>query len=122
MEDRHAVCGALVRSVAIECVVEDGTDRADLDGAGGGSFEAIDAERSGEAQNAEAGSESLLRMGPPLQDEIAQGGGCRPHAGGVLADAVDGPVGVAAMTGRHVVRNGGVFVVAARSQMYGDPL
>ena len=76
MEDRHAVCGALVRSVAIELVVEDGTDRsvgerADLDGACGGGFETIGAERSGEAQNAEAGSESLLGMGPPLQDKIA---------------------------------------------------
>lgn len=82
-------------------VVEDRTDRsvgerADLDGACGGGFETIDAERFGEAQNAEAGSESLLGVRPPLQDEIAQRGGRRADAGGVLADAADGPVGVAA--------------------------
>ena len=86
MEDRHAVRGALVLGVTIELVVEDGTDRsvgerADLDGACGGGFETIDAERFGEAQNAEAGSESLLGVRPPLQDAIAQRGGRRADAG-----------------------------------------
>ena len=97
MEDRHAVCGALVRSVTIELVVEDGADRsvgerADLDGAGGGSFEAIDAERSGEAQDAEAGSESLLGMGPSLQDETHNA-------------AVAGPTFVASLRMRSMVQS-----------------
>ena len=107
MEDRHTVRGARVRGVAIELVVEDGADRAigeraDLDGACGGSFETCDAERSRQAQDAEAGSEALLGMGPLLQDKITERGGGRADEGSVPSDAADGPVGVTAVAGRHV--------------------
>src|ERR1700730_15383844 len=127
MDDRRAVRGTPVRSLPIELMVEDGTDRsvaerANLDGACGGGFEAFAAERAHQPQDAAAGAETLFGMGPAFQDEFAQRRGCRPDAGGFLADAVDGPVGVAAMTGRHVVRDGRVLVVAARSCVNGDPL
>jgi hypothetical protein len=62
---------------------------------------------------AEAGSEPLLGVGSLLQDEIAQRRGCRADQGGIAADAADGPVGVTAMTGWHVVGGGRVLAVAA---------
>jgi hypothetical protein len=61
-------------------------------------------------------------VGPLLQDEIAERRGGRADEGGVPADAADGPVGVPAMAGRHVVGGGRVLAVAARSHMHGDPL
>src|SRR5215471_4906151 len=60
--------------------------------------------------------------GPALQEEFAQRGGCRPDAGRFLANAIDGPVGIAAMTGRHVFGDYRVLVVAARSHVSSDPL
>ena len=127
MEDRRAVRGTLVCAVSIELVVENGPDRAvgeraDLDGARGGGFQTCDAEWPCQAQDAEAGSESLFGVRPLLQDEIAQCRGCRADEGGVSADAADGPVGVTAMAGGHVVGGGGVLAIAARSHVHGDPL
>ena len=81
MDNRRAV-RRLMSSLPIELVVEDGADRAvgeraDLDGARGSGFQPSDAERSHQTQDAEAGSEALLGVRPPLQDEIAErrGGG-----------------------------------------------
>jgi len=127
MEDRHAVRGLLACGVSIELVVEDGTDRAvgqraDLDGARSGGLQPCDTERPRQTQDAEAGSEALLGMRPPLQDEFAERRGCRTDEGGVPADTTDGPVGVTAMAGRHVVGGGGVLAVAARSHVHGDAL
>src|SRR6516162_449284 len=127
MNDRGAVRGTLVGGLPIELVVEDGTDRsvaerADIDGACGCGFEAFDAERAHQTQDAPAGAKALFGMRPAFQDEFAQRGGCRPDAGRFLANAIDGPVGIAAMTGRHVFGDGRVLVVAARSQMSSDPL
>ena len=124
---KRTVRGTLVCGVSIELGVEDGTDRAvgeraDLDGAGGGGFQTGDAERPRQPQDAEAGSEAPLGVGPLLQDEVAERGGCRTDAGGVPVDEADGPVGVTAMAGRHVVGGGGVLAVAARSHVHGDPL
>ena len=39
-----------------------------------------------------------------------------------MANALDGPVGIAPVAGRHVLGDGGVSVIAAGSQMRGDPL
>src|SRR5215468_5209329 len=127
MDDRCAVRGTLVGGLPIELVVEDGTDRsvaerADVDGARGGSFEAFDAERAHQTQDAPAGAKALFGMGPAFQEEFAQRGGCRPDAGRFLADTIDGPVGITAMTGRHVFGDGRVLVVAARSHVSSDPL
>src|SRR5438445_2956540 len=127
MEDRRAVRSTLVRGVSIEFVVEDGADRsigerANLDSARCGGFQTCDAERPHQAQDAEAGSESLLGVGPLLQDQLTERRGCRADQGGVPADAADGPVGVTAMAGWHVVGGGRVLAVAARSHVHGDPL
>src|SRR6266581_4036186 len=108
MEDRRAVRSTLVCGVSIELVVEDGTERAvgeraDLDGARGGGFQTCEAERPRQTQDAEAGAEAQFRMGPVLQDEIAERRSGRPDEGGVPADVADGPVGVTAMAGWHVV-------------------
>src|SRR5205823_6973830 len=121
MEDRRAVRSTLVRGVSIEFVVEDGTDRSvgertDLDGTRGGT------ERPRQPQDAEAGSEALLGVRPVLQDKIAERDGCRPDEGGVPADTADSPVGVTAMTGRHMVGSGRVLAIAARSHVDSDPL
>src|SRR6478609_8431716 len=124
MDDRRTVRSPLVCGVSIELVVEDGADRAigeraDLDGMRCSGFQTCDAERPRQPQDAEAGSEALLGMGSLLQDEIAERCGCRADEGGVSADAADGPVGVTAMTGWHVVGGSGVFAVAARSHVHG---
>jgi hypothetical protein len=65
--------------------------------------EACGAERSRQTQDAKAGSEALFGMRPVLQDEIAERRGCWPDERGIPADAADGPVGVTAMTGRHII-------------------
>ena len=127
MEDWRTVRGRPVCGVSIELVVEDGTDRAvgqraDLDSARGSGFQPCDTERPRQPQDAEAGSEALLGMRPPLQDEFAERRGCRTDEGSVPADTADGPVGVTAMAGRHVVGGGGVLAVAARSHVHGDAL
>ena len=127
MEDRRTVRGRPVCGVSIELVVEDGTDRAvgeraDLDGAGGGGLQPGDPERPRQPQDAEAGSEALLGMRPLIEDEIAERHGRRTDEGGIPADTADGPVGVSAMAGRHVVGGGGVLAIAARSHVHGDAL
>src|ERR1700757_4791899 len=113
MDDRRTVRSPLVCGVSIELVVEDGADRAigeraDLDGVRCRGFPTRDAERPRQPQDAEAGSEALLGMGSLLQDEIAERRGCGADERGVPANAAEGPVGVAAMTGWHVVGGGGV--------------
>src|ERR1700730_13668352 len=57
-----------------------------------------------------------------IEDQFAQRRGGRPDQGGVLADALDGPAGVAPMAGCHVLRHGRMFVVAAHALMGGVPL
>src|SRR5437868_7821859 len=76
VEDRHAIGGRRLRSLAIELVVEDRAhravgQRADLDRPRGGGFQAIGAERPHQAHDAEAGTEALLRVRPTLQDQLA---------------------------------------------------
>ena len=76
VEDRRAVRGGFARRVSVHVVVENGFDRAvglraDVDGAGGGGFEPLAAERLDQANDAEAGAEALFRMGSALQDQLA---------------------------------------------------
>ena len=61
-------------------------------------------------------------MRPAFQDQLAQGGRRRTNPGGLAANAFDGPVGVAAMAGRHVLGQCGVMVIAAGAQMRGNTL
>jgi hypothetical protein len=71
------------------------------------------AERPRQPQDAQAGSESLFGVRPMLQDELTERRGCRPDERGLPADAVDGPVGVTTMAGRHMIGDGCVLAVAA---------
>src|SRR5215469_11381243 len=126
MNDRRAVRGPRGCSASIELVVEDGanravSERADLDGARGGSLQTCDTECPGQAENAEAGSEALLGMRSALQDKIAQCRCCRPDQCGISPNPADRPVGVPAVTGRHVIGDGGMLAVAASSHVRGDP-
>src|SRR6516225_941611 len=118
VEDRHAIGGRRLRRLAIELVVEDGAHRtvgqgADLDCPGGGGFQAIGAEWPHQPHNAKAGSEALLRVGPALQDQLAERGGSWADRRGLAANALDGPLGVPPMARRHVIGDGGVPMVAA---------
>ena len=68
------------RWLAIEAFVEnraDGTvgSGADLEATAAGGFEPFCAVLASQAQNAEAGAEALLGMGPAAQDDLDQGGG-----------------------------------------------
>ena len=57
-----------------------------------------------------------------LQDLLAKRRGRRADLAGVFPDALDRPAGVAPVTGRHVLGNGGVLPVPASAQMNGDAL
>jgi hypothetical protein len=90
-----------LRSLAIELVVEDRAHRAvgqgaDLDRPYSG-FEAIGTEGTRQSDNAETSAETLLRVGPTLQDELVQCGRGRTDRSGLAANALDGPIGVAPM-------------------------
>jgi multidrug efflux pump subunit AcrA (membrane-fusion protein) len=65
--------------------------------------------RALKAQDAAAGAEALFWMGPAFEDEFTQRSGRRPDAHRFLADAIDGPVGIAPVTGWHVFRDGRVL-------------
>ena len=108
MKDRRAVRWPLMFGVPIELMFEDGTDRsvgegADLDGARGGIFETCDAKSSHQPEDATTRSEALFGMRSLLQDQLTESRRCRADHSRVPADAIDSPVSVAAMTGRHVV-------------------
>ena len=128
MEDRRPVRGALLRGLPIELVVEDGFDRAvgqraDLDGA-----------RWPRPQTRSAPNGRASRTMPRQARKPCSGWGrcsrissqsaavAGPIGRGVRADALDRPAGVAPVAGRHVLGDGRVLVIAARSQMGGDPL
>src|SRR5271154_1853674 len=127
VQDRHAIDGRRLCSLAIELVVEDGAHRAvgqgaDLDRPRGGGFEAIGAEWPHQAHDAEAGSEALFGMGPALQDQLAQRSSSWTNRSGLAANALHCPVGITPMARRHVLAGGGVPMVAAGPQMSGNPL
>ena len=127
VKDRSRFRGAPGRRLPIKLVVEDGFDGAvgpctDLDGAFGGGFEPRGPERSGEADDAQAGAVALLGMGPAFEDLLAQRRRSGADLAGVLADALDGPAGVAPVAGGHVLGKGGVLPVPARPYMDGDAL
>src|ERR1700726_1167991 len=127
MEDRRIVRGGFGERPPIEIVGEDRFDRAvgaraDIDRPHGGGIEPLLPVGSGEPDDAETSAEALLGMCAFIQDQVAQRGGGRPDRGSILADALDGPAGVAPMTGRHVLWHGRVLVVAAHALMRGDAL
>jgi hypothetical protein len=78
-------------------------------------FQTHDAERPRQPQDAEVGSEALLGM----RSQSAAVAGPMSAASLRMRPTVQP---VAAMTGWHVVRGGGVLAVAASSRVHGDPL
>ena len=60
--------------IPIELVVEDGANRSMGELACGGGLRPRDTERTRQAENAEAGTESLFGMRPVLQDRNARNG------------------------------------------------
>jgi hypothetical protein len=70
---------------------------------------------NGQPQDAEAGLETLLRVRPLLENEIAEHCGSRAYEDGVPADAADRPIGITAVAGWHVV--GDVVCLPCRSSV-----
>jgi hypothetical protein len=101
----------------------DGTvgSRADLKGALGGGFQSGAAIGSGEPYDAETCAEALLGMRTVFEDKFAQCHSGGADRGGIPADALDRPAGIAPMARRHVVRDGRVLVVATHALVRGDP-
>ena len=127
VEGQLGCVGSARQGLAIEAVLEDGVDRAvgsgaDLESSLACRLEAIDTVLAGEPQDAQAGAEALLRMGPAAQDDLDQRGGVGPDGGGVALDALVGPASVTAMRARHVLGHGGVAAAGAAQQMARDPL
>ncbi len=106
MQDRRVIRGAPGGRTPIEIVGEDRFDRsvgarAYVDRPHGGGIEPLLPVGSSEPDDAETGAEALFRMHAFVEDQIAQRRSGRPDCGGLLADALDGPAGMAPMTGCH---------------------
>ena len=85
-----------------------GGARADVDRARGCRVQALGPVGRGKPEDAETRAEPLLVVRALVEKEVAQGTGRRANCGGVLADAHDDSVGIAAMARGHVFRHGGV--------------
>jgi hypothetical protein len=97
------------RWLAIEAFVENRADGAvgsgaDLEAAAAGGLEPFCAVLAGQAQDAEAGAEALLGMGPAAQDDLDQGGGVGSDDGGLAPDALVRPAGEGMCSGTVVWR------------------
>src|SRR6202050_2815063 len=117
MQDRRSVRDALLRG-AIEVVVEDGFHRtvgtgADVDGAVCRRLETPGTIRPGQPNDPPAGPKALVRLGPLLQDQLAECRRRRSDQACVGTDALDCPASVTPMAGRHVFGDGRVLVIAA---------
>lgn len=109
MLDRKVVRGTLGSRTPNEVVGEDRVDRAigaraDVARPRGRRVQALAPVGRGDPEDAETGAEPLLEVRALVENEVAQRAGRRVDRGGVLADAHDGPAGVAAMAGGHVLR------------------
>ncbi|MET4519045.1 hypothetical protein ABIB81_008399 [Bradyrhizobium sp. I1.7.5] len=117
MQDRQIVRGTLGSRTPIEDLGEDRFDRAigaraDVDRPRGCRVQALAPVGRSEPEDAATGAESLLGVRALVEKGVAQRAGRRADRGGVLADAYDGPTGIAAMAGGHMLRHGGVPVIA----------
>ena len=122
VQDRRSVRGALLRGTPIELVVEDGFDRAigaraDLDGALGRGFEARGAEGPASRTMPRQARKPCSGCGRCSRISSHSAAVAGPISARVRADALDRPVGVAAMAGGHVLGHGRVLAVAARSRI-----
>src|SRR5258708_39855076 len=96
MIERQLGClGCARQRLAIEAVLEDRADRsvgpgADLQPASARRLEPVDAVLAAKAENAEAGAEAPLGMGPGGQDSFDQAGGSGSGGRGFGLDALVG--------------------------------
>ena len=114
------------RFAAIEVVLQDrcegGTgQRADLQGPLAGGLQARLAMAFCQAENADAGSEALFRVGPVGQDEFDEDLGIGSVGGGIAANAFEAPAGVPAVGGRHVLVHGRVAPVGGATHVGRHP-
>src|SRR5512135_3787547 len=96
----------------ILAVLQDGGDRTirastQRQGAGAGGIEPFGAVTFFQAEDTDAGAEALFGVWPGAQDDVDQGRRIAAHPGRLAPDPVMGPVAIAAMRTRHVVRHGG---------------
>ena len=77
---------------------------------------------AGQPQDAEAGAEALLGMGPFMQDRGDQRLGAGADRRRFMADLLRRPVGVAPVARWHVVAQGCVAAVRRVVRMRGDAL
>src|SRR5208282_5101474 len=119
--------GAAVRARRTELAGEERSDAlavedAQFDGAGRDRLEAGRAEAAIGAQNAKAGAEPLLRMGPAGEHGADQGFGVRPDLAGPAAEPIRRPLGVAPMGAGHVVGVCAVLAASVAALMGADAL
>src|SRR4051812_16443070 len=116
-----------LRRGAVEIVGQDGSDarggeRADRDGPGGGRFRPGGVEPAVEPPYTQAGAKTLLGMGAAgehRQDEPLRVG---PDRTSPALEALWGPLGIAPVGARHVIRIGAVPASAEAALMGGDAL
>ena len=82
----------------------------------------VRAEGFDQPDDPKAGPEPLFRVRAFCQDQLAQGGRGWADDGGIVADALDGPAGVAPVAGGHVLGHRRVLAVAAGAHMRGHAL
>src|SRR6266481_5425949 len=110
---------------ALAMVLQDGGNGgvgpgAEYQRAGAGGIDPFGAIALDQAQDADAGAEALLGMGPRAQDDIDQHGGVRADRLGLMADALVGPVAIAPVGAGHVLGDSGRPMRAQAAAMAGD--
>jgi hypothetical protein len=95
---------------------------AKLETAPARGFEPAGAVLPSEPQNAQTGSEPLLRMRSAFENDRRQFDRVGANGGGVTPDAINRPAGIAPMGARHVFRQRGVATTDGAAHMAGDAL
>src|SRR5215831_19871963 len=127
VERQLADVGRSRRRPAVETVLEDRIDAAvgagaELQTTLARGFEPAGAILPGEPQNAQTGSEPLLRMRSAFEKDRCQLGRVGANGSGVPPNPIDCPAGIAAMGARHVFRQCGVATADAAAHMAGNAL
>lgn len=120
-------CRRPQRRRLVEPVVEDRSNRpvgtrADLECTAAGRVDPLPAEAFDQADDAQAGAESLLGMRAIGENALAQQRGIGTDGGGFPGDPLDRPVGKAPMGRRHVLGDRRMPAIAAAAHVGGDPL
>ena len=108
-------------------IVENGAHRAigssaDFQSPAAGRIDPLALKRLDETDDAQAGPVTLLGMRPIGENTFAEQRDVRSNCRRLPADALDRPVGKAAMGRWHMLRRRRVLAIAARAPVSGDPL